>query len=119
MKSVRRIAALLIFLMIAPPAWAMACATACAMGSQHMSAEQASDTAASACHCHDDANPNAPSPPGGSNDCGMAAACHFASSAALSASPQVALGHHDMHFALAISSAPRSADTPQPYKPPA
>ena len=117
MKSVRRIAVLLIFLMIAPSAWAMACATACTMGAQKMSPEQAADGAASAFCCHDDAAPGHSS--GGVIDCGMAAACHFAASAALSASPQIPFLKNDMPFTLPISAAPRSADTPPPYKPPA
>lgn len=115
----RRIAALLIFLMIASPAWAMVCATTCAMDAQDMSAMQTSDVATSDGCCHDDANPSNQSLPEDSSDCGMAATCHFASSAAVFASPQTSLAINDTHFVLIISSAPRSADTPPPFKPPA
>ena len=115
----RRIALLLIFMMLASPAWAMVCAATCAMHDQGMSAMQTSDVAASSNCCHDDANPNNQSLPENSSDCGMATTCQFAASAAVFASPQASLALNDTHFVLIISSAPRSADTPPPFKPPA
>ena len=115
----RRIAALLIFLMIASPAWAMVCATTCAMDAQDMSAMQTSDVATSNSCCHDDASPSKHSLPGDSSDCGMAATCQFAASAAVFASPQASLPIADTLFVLILSSAPRSAESPPPYKPPA
>jgi len=113
MKFARSIAVLLIFLMIAPAAWAAACASSCAMGAQQMSQMQAAD----GMNCyHNDTAPNQASD--NPNDCAMAAACHFAACAALAPASHVSFSKIDVPFALSIASAPLSADTPPPYKPP-
>jgi len=95
-------------MLIAPSIWAMSCAAACATGCADMDMAQSSNAANDANPCHDD---------GG--NCSMAATCHFASSVALFHSTQAVAAIQDTHFVLAISSAPRSAESPPPYKPPA
>lgn len=113
MKFARSIAVLLIFLTIAPASWAMACASHCAMDSQSMSEAQASG--AMACHQTDASRNQTSDNP---NDCAMATVCHFAASAALSPAAHVPFSKIDAPFALSIASAPLSAETPPPYKPP-
>jgi len=108
MKSVRRIALFMIFMLIAPSIWAMSCAAACATGCAQMGMEQSSNTSGDANPCHDDAG-----------NCSMATTCHFAFSAGLFHSTQAVAAIQDTHFVLPLSSAPHSAESPPPYKPPA